>query len=84
MIQLSLYGKCLYVTNSLFSPWDQHFYPEPIEKGSHMLQIDCDTDKGGLEINPNFLMDLGDGVEGATLVDEMEYPCGDCAPDIWL
>ena len=49
-----------------------------------MLHIDCDSDKGGLEINPNFLMDLGDGVEGATLVDEMEYPCGDCALDIWL
>lgn len=66
MIQLSLDGKCLYVTNSLFSPWDQQFYPELIEKGSHMLQIDCNTDKGGLEINPNFLVDLGDGLEGPT------------------
>lgn len=27
MIQLSLDGKRLYVTNSLFSPWDQQFYP---------------------------------------------------------
>ena len=66
MIQLSLDGKFLYVTNSLFSPWDQQFYPELIEKGSHMLQIDCDIDKGGLEINPNFLVDLGDGLEGPT------------------
>ena len=50
-----------------------------------MLQIDCDTDKGGLEINPNFLVDLGDGLEGPTLADdEMRYPGGDCTPYICL
>ena len=80
MIQLSLDGKCLYVTNLLFSTWDQQFYPELIEKGSHMLQIDCDIDKGGLEINPNSLVDLGDGIEGPSLGHEMRYPGGDCTP----
>ena len=84
MIQLSLDGKCLYVTNSLFSPWDQQFYPELIEKGSHMLRIDYNTDKGGLEINPNFLVDLGDGLEGPSLAHEMRYPSGDCTLYIWL
>ena len=38
MIQLSLDGKRLYVTNSLFSSWDNQFYPELIEKGAHMLK----------------------------------------------
>ena len=28
MIQLSLDGKRLYVSSSLFSPWDKQFYPE--------------------------------------------------------
>ena len=28
MLQLSLDGKRLYVTTSLFSPWDKQFYPD--------------------------------------------------------
>ncbi len=28
MIQLSLDGKRLYVTTSLFAPWDKQFYPD--------------------------------------------------------
>ncbi|GMP77723.1 hypothetical protein CsSME_00033897 [Camellia sinensis var. sinensis] len=44
MIQLSLDGKRLYVTNSLFSQWDRQFYPDVVEKGSHMLQIDVNTE----------------------------------------
>ncbi|WP_368860209.1 selenium-binding protein SBP56-related protein, partial [Streptomyces fildesensis] len=51
MLQLSLDGKRLYVTNSLFSKWDGQFYPELMEKGSQMLQIDVDTEKGGLSLN---------------------------------
>ena len=31
MIQLSLDGKRLYATTSLFSPWDKQFYPEMIK-----------------------------------------------------
>jgi hypothetical protein len=46
MIQLSLDGKRLYVTNSLFSSWDDQFYPKIKENGSYMLKINCDTDKG--------------------------------------
>ena len=48
MIQLSLDGKRLYVTNSLFSAWDDQFYPDIKSNGSHMIMINCDTDKGGL------------------------------------
>ncbi|KAL0358489.1 UNVERIFIED_CONTAM: Selenium-binding protein 2 [Sesamum angustifolium] len=64
MIQLSLDGKRLYATNSLFSAWDRQFYPELVEKGGHMLQIDVDTEKGGLAINPNFFVDFGSEPEG--------------------
>merc|ERR1712203_1013423 len=43
MLQLSLDGKRLYVTSSLFSPWDKQFYPDMCSKGSMMFIIDCDT-----------------------------------------
>jgi selenium-binding protein 1 len=84
MIQLSLDGKRLYVTNSLFSKWDRQFYPEVIEKGSQMLQIDVDTEKGGLEINQNFYVDFGSEPHGPALAHEMRYPGGDCTSDIWV
>ncbi|KAL0340565.1 UNVERIFIED_CONTAM: Selenium-binding protein 1 [Sesamum radiatum] len=64
MMQLSLDGKRLYVTNSIFSAWDRQFYPEVVEKGGHMLQIDVDTEKGGLAINPNFYVDFGPEPDG--------------------
>lgn len=84
MIQLSLDGKRLYVTNSLFSAWDKQFYPELVEKGSHMLQIDVNTDEGGLKLNPNFFIDFGVEPSGPSLAHEMRYPGGDCTSDIWI
>ncbi|KAK1381129.1 putative selenium-binding protein 1 [Heracleum sosnowskyi] len=84
MIQLSLDGKRLYATNSLFSQWDKQFYPEVIEKGSHILQIDVDTEKGGLKINPDFFVDFGKEPDGPSLAHEMRYPGGDCTSDIWI
>ena len=40
--QLSLDGKRLYVTSSLFSPWDKQFYPDMCSKvgGIHIAQIE--------------------------------------------
>jgi len=32
-------GKRLYVTNSLFSHWDQQFYPDMAKKGGYLLQV---------------------------------------------
>ncbi|TKY45807.1 Selenium-binding protein 3 [Spatholobus suberectus] len=84
MIQLSLDGTRLYVTNSLFSVWDKQFYPELVEKGSHMLQIHVDTENGGLKINPNFFVDFGAEPGGPSLAHEMRYPGGDCTSDIWI
>lgn len=84
MIQLSLDGKRLYATNSLFSAWDRQFYPEIMEKGSHIIQIDVDTDKGGLTLNPDFFVDFGDEPDGPALAHEMRYPGGDCTSDIWI
>merc|ERR1711925_22151 len=59
MLQLSLDGKRLYVTTSLFSPWDKQFYPEMCNKGSMMFIIDVDTKHGGMQLNNDFMVDFG-------------------------
>jgi selenium-binding protein 1 len=84
MIQLSLDGKRLYVTTSLYSVWDKQFYPALAQKGAQMLQIDVDTEKGGLKLNPNFLVDFGKEPSGPALAHEVRYPGGDCSSDIWV
>jgi len=84
MLQLSLDGKRLYVTNSLFSSWDNQFYADLGKTGSYLLQIDCDTEKGGLTINPDFYVDFGKEPNGPARAHEMRYPGGDCTSDIWI
>lgn len=84
MLQLSLDGKRLYVTNSLFSKWDNQFYPELARQGSCMLQIDCDTDRGGLTRNPRFHVDFGQEPKGPARAHEMRFPDGDSTSDIWV
>lgn len=76
-------GKRLYVSNSLFSSWDKQFYPDMVEKGSYMLQIDVDNIKGGLKLNPEFYVDFGAEPDGPVLAHEIRYPGGDCSSDIW-
>jgi selenium-binding protein 1 len=83
MLQLSLDGKRLYVTNSLQSAWDNQFYPDLGKAGSHLLQIDCDTEKGGLAINEKLLVDFGKEPDGPSRAHEMRYPGGDCTSDIY-
>ncbi|XP_031949364.1 methanethiol oxidase-like isoform X5 [Corvus moneduloides] len=84
MLQLSLDGRRLYVSTSLFSAWDRQFYPELIRDGAVMLQLDVDTERGGLSVNPKFLVDFGKEPGGPCLAHEMRYPGGDCTSDIWL
>jgi selenium-binding protein 1 len=84
MLQLSLDGRRLYVTNSLFSSWDNQFYPEIAKTGSYLLQIDCDPQNGGMKINENFYVDFSKEPGGPSRAHEMRYPGGDCTSDIWL
>jgi len=84
MLQLSLDGRRLYVTNSLYSSWDNQFYPELAKSGSYLMQIDCDTQHGGLKINENFYVDFGKEPAGPARAHEMRYPGGDCTSDIWV
>ncbi|XP_017798648.1 PREDICTED: selenium-binding protein 1-A isoform X2 [Habropoda laboriosa] len=84
MLQLSLDGTRLYVTTSIFKPWDRQFYPDHFKSGSTMLKIDVDVRNGGLKLDDEFLIDFGGDRNDVLLAHEMRYPGGDCSSDIWL
>ncbi|XP_037038417.1 methanethiol oxidase [Bradysia coprophila] len=84
MMQLSLDGKRLYITSSLYSPWDKQFYPDMIKSGGHMVCLDVDTENGGMTLNADFFVDFSNEPYGPTVPHEMRYPGGDCTSDIWL
>jgi selenium-binding protein 1 len=83
MLQLSLDGTRLYATNSLYSTWDNAFYPDIKKQGSWLVRIDCDTAAGGLKLNENFLVDFGKEPGGPSRAHEIRYPGGDCTSDIF-
>jgi selenium-binding protein 1 len=84
MLQLSLDGKRLYVTTSLFSAWDKQFYPDLVKAGSFLLRMNVDTEKGGLTLDKEFFVDFGEEPDGPALAREIRYPGGDCTSDIWI
>jgi selenium-binding protein 1 len=83
MLQLSLDGRRLYVTSSLYSSWDNQFYPEIGRSGSYMLQLDCGRD-GELSFNEDFFVDFGKEPHGPSRAHEIRFPDGDCTSDIWI
>jgi selenium-binding protein 1 len=83
MLQLSLDGRRLYVTTSLFSSWDNQFYPDMAKTGSLLLAVDCNPE-GGMKLNDRFLVDFGKEPLGPARAHEMRYPGGDCTSDIWV
>ena len=84
MLQLSLDGKRLYATNSLFGSWDDQFYPQIGKKGSYLVQVNCDTERGGLSLNERFLVDFGKEPDGPARAHEVRFPGGDSTSDIWV
>lgn len=49
-----------------------------------MVMIDVDTEKGGMALNKNFLVDWSSLPGGPFMGHEMRYPGGDCTSDIWI
>jgi selenium-binding protein 1 len=84
MLQLSLDGKRLYVTSSLYTSWDDQFYPGIAEQGSFLLQLDCDTEQGGMQVNEKLLVDFGGEPDGPVRAHEIRFPGGDSTSDIWV
>jgi selenium-binding protein 1 len=83
MLQLSLDGERLYWTTSLFSSWDEQFYPAEGDRGSVMLKADIDPRKGTMELDEEFLVDWGDCPDGPARAHEIRWPDGDCTSDVW-
>ena len=79
MMQLSLDGRRLYVTNSLYSTWDNQFYPE---LRSWLLKVDIGED-GAMEVDSNFFVDFDDRPDGPARAHEVRLPGGDCTTEIF-
>jgi selenium-binding protein 1 len=79
MLQLSLDGRRLYVTNSLYSTWDNQFYPD---LHSWLLRIDCDPN-GGMEIDEDFFIDFHARPDGPARTHEVRLQGGDCTTEIF-
>jgi len=83
MLQLSRDGKRLYWTTSLFSSWDNQFFPDIATDGSLMLKADVYPDEGRFELDEEFLVDFGDAPGGPARAHEIRWPGGDCTSDVW-
>jgi selenium-binding protein 1 len=59
MVEVSRDGQRVYLTNSLYSPWDAQFYPDGIR--GWMVKLDAPAD-GGLALDPDFLVEFEDGI----------------------
>jgi selenium-binding protein 1 len=79
MLQLSLDGRRLYVTNSLYSTWDNQFYPG---LRSWLLRVNCDPE-GGMEVDRDFFVDFHDRPDGPARAHEVRLQGGDCTTEIF-
>jgi selenium-binding protein 1 len=57
MVEVSRDGRRVYVTNSLYIPWDPIFYPDGIR--GWMVKLNADA-QGGLTVDRDFFVDFGD------------------------
>jgi methanethiol oxidase len=63
MVEISRDGKRVYFTNSLYSPWDEQFYPDGVK--SWMVKIDTNP-KGGMKLDEKFFVEF-DGLRAHQL-----------------
>jgi selenium-binding protein 1 len=74
MLQLSMDGTRLYVTNSLYSTWDKQFYGDGMN--SWLLRLRAGDE--GLAIDPDFHVDFG-----RAKAHEIHLPGGDVTTEIF-
>ena len=79
MLQLSFDGRRLYVTNSLYSTWDNQFYPE---LRSWLLKVDVAED-GSMSVDPDFFVDFHDRPEGPARAHEVRLQGGDSTSEVF-
>ena len=59
MVEVSRDGRRVYLTNSLYTPWDAQFYPDGIR--GWMVKLDADP-KGGMALDPRFMVEIEEGM----------------------
>jgi selenium-binding protein 1 len=59
MVELSRDGRRVYLTNGLYSPWDEQFYPAGLE--SWMVKFDTKPE-GGMALDSKFFLEMERGV----------------------
>src|ERR1700722_14192987 len=78
MLQCSLDGERVYVTNSLYSTWDNQFYPE---LRGWLTNLDRQGD-GSYALDPEFFVGFHGQTDGAR-PHEIHLPGGDCTTEIF-
>ena len=78
MIQLSYDGRRLYVTNSLYSTWDNQFYPE---LRSWLLRVDCDPTAAWRSTPTS--SSTSTTARGPARAHEVRLQNGDCTTEIF-
>jgi selenium-binding protein 1 len=58
MVEVSRDGRRIYLTNSLYTPWDAQFYPDGIR--GWMAKLDVGTG-GGIGLDRTFLVEFENG-----------------------
>jgi selenium-binding protein 1 len=79
MLQVSLDGNRVYVSNSLYSTWDNQFYPDL--KG-WLVKLDRQED-GSFALDPDFYVDFTKLPGGPARPHEIHIPGGDCTTEIF-
>ncbi len=59
MVEVSRDGRRVYLSNSLYSSWDEQFYPDGIKGWVAKADVDVDNG-GGFTLDPDFFVDFGE------------------------
>ncbi len=79
MLQCSLDGQRVYVTNSLYSTWDNQFYPD---LGGWLVKLERTAD-GSYALDEDFFVDFTKLDTGPARPHEIHLPHGDCTTEIF-
>ncbi len=74
MVEISRDGQRVYWTNSLYSTWDDQFYPGGMPAAQVMARVGKD---GGLQLDPQFWIDFPEGYRA----HQIRLEGGDCSTD---
>ncbi|MFB3076674.1 MAG: selenium-binding protein SBP56-related protein, partial [Lysobacterales bacterium] len=74
MLEISRDGKRVYFTNSLYSTWDNQFYPDGVPGAMVMVNVD---QNGGMALDEKFQVEFPDGYRS----HQIRLEGGDCSTD---